>query len=67
MKNLISRVEALKLLLKPKLIPWGRIYDAIREINLRTGASDDFENWFVEKYGTKDDFLKRKERHHDRL
>jgi hypothetical protein len=61
MKNLISRVEALKRLLKPKLIPWGKIYDALREIDLRTGASDDFENWFMEKNGSREEFIKLKE------
>lgn len=62
MKSLIQRVENLKKLLVPNVVDWGRIYDAIREMDLTIGITDDeeFERQFIERNGTREEFIKMK-------
>ncbi|MCK9390819.1 MAG: hypothetical protein M0Q01_04550 [Syntrophales bacterium] len=73
MKKLIERVEALKLLLRPKAveIDWGMIHDCLREMDKATVAgppewtAEEWEQNFIGRYGTREEFVKGKERYHD--
>ncbi|HAJ27081.1 MAG TPA: hypothetical protein DCG53_07530 [Syntrophus sp. (in: bacteria)] len=71
MKTLIRRVEALKLLLVPKTIDWGRIHDCLREMDAATApgppewTAEQWEENFIERHGTREEFIKGKERRHE--
>lgn len=67
MKKLLSKVEALMLLLKPIHIDWGRFYDGLHAIDLCTAPGppewtpEQWENNFVKREGSRDEFIKSKE------
>jgi len=65
-KNLKSIVDELKAAFRPLLVPGGKVYDALRQMDLRTGCQDDeaFKKCFVQKNGTREEFIKLKEERH---
>ena len=63
--SLKNRIERLEQFFKPKkTVPWGRIWEALREMDLKTlGVKNNkkFEKGFIERNGTKEDFIKKNE------
>ena len=68
MKNLRSIVDELKSLFRPKRIDYDRIYEALREIDMRTTGRPlpcEEEAWeadFIAKHGTKEEFIKERKK-----
>ena len=69
--NLKERIAELENQLKPKKIPYDKLYGALYESELRSGKPPEiasrFDQWFVEKYGTEEAFVKKcklRERNH---
>lgn len=58
-QSLVSRLERLKVLLRPVMIPWGRIYDAIQQADERTAEVFDKEK-FIERHGSRETFVERR-------
>jgi len=67
MSDLKNRIENLEKSLRPHPIDWGKIYDALREIDrlMEEPPGVDFEKEFVKRNGTREEFIlsqqKRKE------
>jgi hypothetical protein len=62
MKNLRSIVDELKFLFRPKGIDHGRMYDALKEMDLLTagplpGEEEQWELDFIAREGTREQFI----------
>jgi hypothetical protein len=64
-KFLRNLVDELKATFKPKEIDYGRIYDAIRQIDLCTSpkrpdqTQDEWEEQFIQRSGTREEFISK--------
>jgi hypothetical protein len=65
MSEIKRRIGKLEDYLRSKVaVPWGKIYDALREMDLlTTGVKDGkkFEKGFIKREGTRSEFIKMKE------
>jgi hypothetical protein len=62
-RNMRGIIDGLKGLFTPKITPYGKIYDALREVEKSTSplapdeTQEEWEARFLEEYGTRDQFI----------
>jgi hypothetical protein len=68
MKTLIARIEELERHLFGPRLDWGMIYDTVKAMDATMNppdpenADDDFDREFVERNGTREEFIETKRR-----
>lgn len=62
-RNIRGIVDGLKGLFTPKTVPYGKIYDALREVEKQTSplspdeSQEEWEARFLQQYGTREEFI----------